>query len=650
MGVHRRLALSLCALLSTLMGGCAQGLFTPEQSSLSIRDPSELVRARIPDVPPPRTVADPAPPPTAARELSLDDAIRLALANSKVVRLLAGVSAVSSGRTIYDPAISNTVTDQEQARFDPKLEVRNTFSRTEQPQGVFDPLDPNGARIDGLRTDAYDLSAVLSKTTATGGTASLSFTDTLARFQPGVFPLNPQNEHALTLSFTQPLLQGAGVRPNLAPIVIARINTERSYFQFKDSMQESVRGVIEAYWALVFARTDVWTRQQQVQQGEAAFKLADARFRAGIKNVADVAQTRLALANFKASLITAQANLIQREAALRNILGLPPSDTIQLVPVTPPTSERIDVNWEEIVRLAEESRPDLIELKLIIDAQQQSLLQARNQALPRLDATMLYRWNGLEGTTPSSTRISTEGGQFTDWTLGVNFSVPLGLRRERAALRQQELILARDLANLDQGLHSAVHDLASTTRNVAAFYEQYQFLKEAREAARVNLSLQAAEVRAGRTIFLNFLQAITDWGNAVSAEAQALTQYNAELANLERQTGTILETHGIFFFEERYAAIGPLGRLAKDRAYPRSVPPGPNANRYPSMAEPAENVFDLKVPMKIEGPLPPVPPKKVEPPAPLPALEASPSIHRQVRIHPPQVSVIPLDEPQTRLR
>ena len=86
--------------------------------------------------------------------------------------------------------------------------------------------------------------------------------------------LNPQARGSTTLSYTQPLLQGAGVGPNLAPIVIARINTERSYFQFKDAVQELVRGVIEAYWAVVFARTDVWARRQQVEQSTAAYERA----------------------------------------------------------------------------------------------------------------------------------------------------------------------------------------------------------------------------------------------------------------------------------------------------------------------------------------------------------------------------------------
>ena len=79
------------------------------------------------------------------------------------------------------------------------------------------------------------------------------------------------------------------------------------------------------------------------------------------------------------------------------------------------------------------------------------------------------------------------------------------------------------------------------------------------------------------------------WGNTVSA--QALARYNTELANLERETGTILESHGIRFLEERYCSMGTLGRMARQRPYPMSSPPGANTERYPTGAEPAEKAL-----------------------------------------------------------
>ena len=566
----------------------------PEERTTSIRDPSELRPARIPNTPAPSTVTNREDFPP--RHLSLDEAVRTALANSEVVRVLNGISASSSGRTIYDVAVQNTGIDEAQAAFDPALQVNNSFNRLDRPS------NSDGAAIIGNQGDSYQLDLDLSKKTVTGGTFNLGVNATSSRQSQDPFLLqnptflNPRTDSSADLSYTQPLLRGGGRAANLAPIVLARIETERSYFQLKSSVQDLVRGVIEGYWGVVFARTDVWARRQQEQQSKGALDLAEARLRAGLGDLGDVAQARLAYHNFRASLITAEANLLQREAALRNVLGFPPYDPEQLVPVTPPQQDRVTPDWTEVLTLAQERRPDLIELKLILEADEQRLLQANNQARPQLDAVGLYRWNGLEGEVPNGTTLSSRPGQFTDWTLAVNFSVPLGLRQSRASLRRQELIVSRDLANLDQGVHAASHSIAVSLRNLAQYYEQYDAYRAARDAAETNLTRQYAEYRNGRTILLNLLQGITDWGNAVSAEAQALLQYNTELANLEQQTGTILESHGVRFYEERFNAIGPLGRLGHGRNNPGTTTPDLNYDRYPAGDRPSEEVFELQTP------------------------------------------------------
>ena len=597
---------------SISLSGCAgYRPILPEQKRVEFRDPADLPHARIPDVSEPPTVSNPQPADSQEWMLSLDDAIRTALENAEVIRVLTGFSATSSGATIYDPAIANAVIDQQQGRFDPTLQALNSFNRVERPLGVFDALSPDGADITGNRSDSYNLDLDVTKTNITGGTAGIGVNTNPSRIQPGVFPLNPQNRSSLELNYVQPLLEGGGIGPNVAPIVLARIDTERSFFQFKDRVQEMVRGVIEGYWGIVFSRTELWAREQQVQQGQQAYDRELARKNRGFGNLADVSQSRLAVANFRATKLSAQADLLQREAALRNLLGLPPTDQRRLIPITPPTNARINFEWSELIRIAEERRPDLIELKLIVEADRQQLIIARNQALPSVNAVALYRWNGLEGTTPVRSHIDVGGNTFTDWTLGVNFSVPLGLRAARAGVRRRELLIARDRANLDQGVHNMIHILAGNLRNLDQFYEQYDIFKETREAAHNNLKQQTAENRTGRVILLNVLQAISAWGNAVSAEAQSLAQYNTELANLERQTGTILKTHGIRFSEEHWQFAGPY--LKKETCYPAEITPSENEPRYQSGDEPAENFFDLNNPtdeMKDRDRNPPIVPPK----------------------------------------
>lgn len=593
-------------LLSILGTGCsltAQQLFStvifPEQTTFPIHDPAPLPSVPVPPIPAPITVSD-TQPDAGEWRISLDQAIRIALKNAQVIRVLAGITADSSGRTIYDVAITTTGIDQQQARFDPTFDWQNRWNHLDAPLALIDPVFRSFPFLTANQVDDYRSQTGLRKTNVLGGEWATTWVENPSLVSPGRFGapplLNPANQSFVQTEVRQPLLQGGGFLVNTAPIVIARLDTERSYFQYKDSVQELVRGVIEAYWNLVQARVEVWARQIQFDTAEEAYKREQARKTVGLAALTDVAQARVTYNQFKANLIAAKANVLTREGALRNIMGLPPSDHLILVPDSAPTNQRYRPDWKQLLELAERRRPDLIELKLILEADQLRLVQAENQALPRLDAQGLYRWNGLSGELANGQRVSSNAGQFTDWTVSLNFSVPLFLREARARVREQSLLIARDRANLEQGLHKMAHTLAIILRDLDNFFEQYEAFKETHAAATDNLKVQIEQFNAGRTIYLNVLQALNDWGNAITSEAQSLTSYNISLANLERQTGTILETHGLIFAEERHRWAGPLGVFGHGREYPSALPPGGSPTRYPASEKPSENFFDLTKP------------------------------------------------------
>src|SRR5207244_60604 len=159
---------------------------------------------------------------------------------------------------------------------------------------------------------------------------------------------------------------------------------------------------------------------------------------------------RVTYQQFRANRIAAEADVLNREGALRNLLFLPPNDGRKIVPVSPPASQRFTPGWDSVVQLAEQRRPDIVELKIIVEADRERLIQAENLALPRIDGTALYRWNGLSGEMPNGDHLETPAGRFTDWSAGINFAVPLGLRQGRAQSRQQKLLITRDLANVEQ--------------------------------------------------------------------------------------------------------------------------------------------------------------------------------------------------------
>lgn len=358
-------------------------------------------------------------------------------------------------------------------------------------------------------------------------------------------------------------------------------------------MQELVRSVVEAYWNLVQARLNAWARDIQVQQAKGAYKREQERLKAGFADASNVAQAQVTYTQFQANRVAADAAVLSAEGTLRNLLGLPPSDDRKIIPVSAPTAERTSPNWDELVKLAENRRPDIIELKLIIEAEKLKLVQAQSQSLPQLNAFANYQWNGLSGTMPNGGFVETAPGQYLNWAAGVSFSVPLGLRQGRALIRQEKLLIEKDKANLNQGLHAALHELATTVRNLDSAYEQYVAFREASKAADLNVRVQNERFNKGLSIYLVVLQALNDWGNAITSESASLLNYNIALAALERQTGVILEKHGLVFQEELALAHGPLGI---DRLYPAAIVPTGVPERYPGSGLPSENFFELRNP------------------------------------------------------
>src|SRR3954468_2744448 len=97
-----RLAAVFCA-LALLPGGIAPAQYPyrviyPEQLEIDYRDPSQFPDIPLPPSGPPPTVTT--PPSGNTRFFPLDDAIRTSLGNGRVVRILAGVNAINSGRTV----------------------------------------------------------------------------------------------------------------------------------------------------------------------------------------------------------------------------------------------------------------------------------------------------------------------------------------------------------------------------------------------------------------------------------------------------------------------------------------------------------------------------------------------------------------------
>lgn len=484
--------------------------------------------------------------------LALPEAMQIALRNSQVFRTLDGGGVGASSATDFDPGIAELRRQAAIAAFDTLFTAAYVGSRINQPSGTF--FGPGITAT--TRRDEGDFVASLVKPLVTGGQARISYNPPLGYlFLPkGSRGLNPLYTSNIELELRQPLLRGAGAEVNRAPIRIAGLKADQSVWDVKQSAMALVRSVEEAYWQLQATHATLKALDDLLPLMEGIVRLEEERLAAERSVKADLGKAIAQLATFRQQRIQTRTTAIQRELQLRNLLGLPPADGRTIVPTDQPAQAPLAVDPEATIRAATENRPDLMRQRLAVRIREMELLVAQNLGRPQLDLLALYRMNGLGNRLDDSLQQMVTN-EFTDWTLGMNFAMPIGNRVPTANLRAAELQLQKENAFLRQNLHATSHLLSDLLRQLDAARAQYEQARKRVEGtgdwlygARIRYEdpPPAAEGQDWLLLALNdYLLALQSQVAATRDAAAFLAEYNVVLARLEEAKGTLLASLGI---------------------------------------------------------------------------------------------------------
>lgn len=485
--------------------------------------------------------------------LSLREAVYIALRNSQIIRTLEGDQVTSTLVTNYDPAIQQAAHQAALAAFDANLNLSYNVNKFHQPPAAFfGPGIPANTRRDD-RT----LNASLVKPWATGGTTSIGYNPTtgflyLPDGTTGQF--NPRFSSNVELFARQPMLRGAGIDVNRAPIRIAQLQADQSIWDVKQATLALVRSVEEAYWSLQAARTALQVVEDILPFIDDVVRIQEIRLEEERTIRAEVAKARTQQASFRQSQIEARSNVINQELHLRNLIGLSPNDGLTIIAKDQPSRAPLQIDPVETVRTAANNRPDVMRQRLGIRIREMGLVVAENGLKPQLDLQALYRTNGLSDNLGDALAMTAKN-EYTDWSAGATFSVPLGRRAARANLHGAELELRREQMVLRQQLHAMAHRLSDLLRQIESIRNQY-------DQAQIRVEetdewLQGAQSRYedpppsgdGQDWLLlalnDYLLAMHSKADSTSEMAQLLARYNTLLASLQEAQGTLLANYDI---------------------------------------------------------------------------------------------------------
>lgn len=488
---------------------------------------------------PPRAVNDPRE--DQIKDITLEEAIRLALENSSIIRsreLLTTATRVLSNPegvpSIYDPAIQESGVlfggrglESALSAFDPRWTTSMIWGRDERVQNnaFFSGGLPPG---NTLVRETGDFSTRLQKLFADGG----SFAVTHDWMYQGVnvpgqlFPSSYAG--SVGAEYRLPLLAGAGTEYTriAGPIVnsfggitgvtqgvvIARINNDITLADFELSVRNLIRDVEDQYWELYLQYrlydTAVKTRNSTL----AIWRTLQTTIELGGRRPEDITnepQAREQYFETRAAAATALGNVYRSEVQLRRLLGIAGNDGFILRPVDEPPLAEFVPNWELSLVEALTHRAELRRQKFSIKSLELQLQAAHSLVQPRLDFVSGYRINGFgdtllsqsddDGVSPqglnSAYETITQGDQ-TSWNLGFEMTMDIGFRSAHAQVRNIELRLAKAREILAAQELDISHELAIAYQEMATNYAtaQANFNRLRASDERIDLFQKRAEI------------------------------------------------------------------------------------------------------------------------------------------------------------
>ena len=530
------------------------------------------------------------------RDMTLQEAIQIALTNSEVLRDL-GATILREPQRIATEQVKGLVETGPQlsmeaalAQFDAQFYALGKWQNNDRRfnNRFF------GGGANAFKQDVHDYIFQMSKRTATGAQFAVrSIIDYDANNATGNLT-DSAWQSQIHAEVRQPLLQGAGLTfnriagPGARPgvyngVLIAKVRNDITSARFEQDTRDYFSNVINAYWDLYFAYRDLEAKREALERSRQTWKSYQAQKTSSRTSGAAEALSREQYYRFESELQDAIAGKsVQRtlvnnvssggtfaglsgvqaaERRLRVQIGLPLDDHDLLRPIDEPLDAPLVFDWDAIAVEAIRLRSELQQQRLLIKQREMEILAAKNFLLPQLDVVGIYRLRGLDQ------RLAGRDSAFRDLATfdlqeyqgNLELKLPVGFRQGHLAVRHAKFQLARDRALLKAQERQVLHDLTAMVAECDRAYVQMQTNMNRYLAASDAMASLEANRRAGLPVNLEqLLDAQRRVSESQSKYYLSVVEYTVAAKNVEYEKGTLLESISLFIVDETHVPAVPI--------------------------------------------------------------------------------------------
>ncbi len=469
------------------------------------------------------------------------------------------------------PLIEETEIIRANARFDATAFWETKFNRISEPVGSVLTTGPGGSSK--FRDKNWTYEGGLRKRNLLGGTLDLSQRVGYQNTNSSFFTPPNQGTTQLTLSYNQPLLNGAGKAYNRSLTLLAEINTGIAWDQFSGQLQDELFNVTRAYWELYLERASLLQKQRLLDRAKVILRELEVRHDFDTLG-SQIARARAAVATRDSEVLRTRSAVRNAEAKIRTLVNAPmlrEDPTVELIPQQLPSTAYVEVNAKDAMIMAIQWRPEVDDALRRVQAAGVRVNMSKNELLPVLDVAVETYVNGLRGNVDIGQAWADQFRQGEpSYSLGLVYELPI----QRRAAKAQHLRRMLELRQVTSEMNSTMDDLQEevevAVREVRTTYGQIQAKYEAMRAADAEVSYLEARWRAfpGENQSASFL--LEDLLNAQERLANeefgyslAQLSYIVGLANLNRATGILLRREQVTFERTTDACGNPRLLLKK---------------------------------------------------------------------------------------
>jgi len=275
----------------------------------------------------------------------------------------------------------------------------------------------------------------LPSVTARGGYLRLDEAPTIA-FGDQNFEMAVANNYSASLEVKQPLYAGGAIN---AALRAARLNTALSDEKFREQVERTVFATVSAFYDTLLAQRLFEVNRDAVKSAEAHLDDVNKRRKQGTASDYDALRAEVEVSNFKAEMIRQRNRITRAQTALLKSMGASQELDKSLTLVDALQHRAVAMTWDDAVQTALENRPELYESELAVRLQKEALRTAQSAYLPSLNAVV----TGTEGNPAPHTPIETQWG--AGWTAGVEASLPIfDLGREGKVAAEKARLIQRE--------------------------------------------------------------------------------------------------------------------------------------------------------------------------------------------------------------